>query len=110
MAKYAFFFTYTSESWARMISTPGDRSAVVRQVLGSVGGSLESIYWVLGTPGGIGIAEVPDAVSAAAINIAVISSGAFTENELQMLLTQDQLEEALQRAGTVAHNFQAPGG
>jgi uncharacterized protein with GYD domain len=109
MAKYAFFFTYTSDSWARMISTPGDRSAVVRQVLGSVGGSLESIYWALGTHGGIGIADVPDAVSAAAVNIAVTSSGAFTENEMQMLLTQDQLEEALQKAATVAHAFQAPG-
>src|ERR1700750_361350 len=109
MAKYAFFFSYTSESWARMISTPGDRTAVVRQVLGSVGGSLECIYWVLGAHGGIAIADVPDSVSAAAVNIAVASSGAFTENELQELLTQDQLEEALHKANTVAHAFQVPG-
>jgi uncharacterized protein with GYD domain len=109
MAKYAFFFRYTSESWARMISTPGDRTAAVRQVLGSVGGTLECIYWIMGAHDGIAIADVPDTVSAAAVSIAVTSSGAFSGNQTQVLLTQDQLEEALQRAGTAAHDFQAPG-
>jgi hypothetical protein len=32
MAKYVSFFTYTSDAWARMIHSPGDRSAAIRQV------------------------------------------------------------------------------
>ncbi len=30
MAKYVTFFTYTSDTWARMIQNPGDRSAAIR--------------------------------------------------------------------------------
>ena len=48
MAKYAVFFTYTSDAWARMINNPGDRTAAVRQLAASVGGSLESAYWMFG--------------------------------------------------------------
>ena len=48
MAKYAFFFTYSSEAWARMIQSPGDRTAAVRQLASALGGSVESIYWMFG--------------------------------------------------------------
>jgi hypothetical protein len=49
MAKYVTFFTYTSEAWARMILNPGDRTATVRQLADSLGGSVECIYWMFGT-------------------------------------------------------------
>lgn len=109
MSRYAFFFSYTSEAWARMISAPGDRSAAVRQVLGSVGGSLECIYWMFGSHDGIAICEVPDSVSAAAVSIAVTSTGSFARNEMRELLSQEQLGQALQRASTTARAFQPPG-
>jgi uncharacterized protein with GYD domain len=109
MTKYAFFFSYTSDSWARMISAPGDRTAAVRQVLDSVGGSLECIYWMFGSHDGIAIADLPDSVSAAAASIAVASSGAFTHNQTHELLTQEQLGHALQQASTTAQAFQPPG-
>jgi hypothetical protein len=32
MAKDAVFFTYTSDTWAWMIKTPGDRTAAMRQL------------------------------------------------------------------------------
>ena len=43
MPKYAIFFSYTSGTRARMISTPGDRTAAIRQLPDSLGGSLESV-------------------------------------------------------------------
>jgi hypothetical protein len=30
MPKYAIFFSYSSDTWARMINTPGDRAAAER--------------------------------------------------------------------------------
>lgn len=92
-----------------MISAPGDRTTAVRQVLGSVGGSLESIYWMFGSHDGIAICEVPDSVSAAAVSIAVASSGSFHHNETRELLSQEQLGVSLQRAGATAKAFQPPG-
>jgi uncharacterized protein with GYD domain len=109
MTKYAFFFSYTSDAWARMISTPGDRTLAVRQVLGSLGGSLECIYWMFGAHDGIAIADLPDSVSAAAVSVAVASSGAFTHNQTHELLTQEQLGQVLQGANTAVQAFQPPG-
>lgn len=109
MAKYAFFFSYTSDAWARMISTPGDRTAAVRQVLDSVGGSLECIYWMAGSFDGMAIADLPDTVSAAAVSMAVASTGSFARNQTHELLSQEELGHALQQAKTVVQAFEAPG-
>ncbi|MGO8886420.1 MAG: GYD domain-containing protein [Streptosporangiaceae bacterium] len=42
-----------------MINTPGDRTAAVRQLADSMGGSVESVYWMLGTYDGILSADAP---------------------------------------------------
>jgi uncharacterized protein with GYD domain len=109
MPKYAIFFTYSSDTWARMIQSPGDRSAAVRQLADSVGGSLESLYWMFGAHDGIAVADVPDSVSAAAISVAVGSTGAFKHLETHELFTQDQLSQMLSRAKDASQAYQAPG-
>lgn len=109
MAKYAFFFTYTSEAWARMVQSPGDRSAAVRPLIDSLGGSLESIYWVTGGHDGILIADFPDTVSAAALSVTVGSTGSFKHLETHELLTQEQLGQVLSRAKDATRAYQPPG-
>ena len=109
MAKYAVFFTYTSDAWARMIKNPGDRTAAVRQLAASVGGSLESAYWMFGAHDGIVIADVPDSVRAAAISVAVGSTGAFKHLETHELFTQEQLGQMLSHARDAAQAYQPPG-
>ena len=109
MAKYAIFFTYSSDAWARMINNPGDRTAAVRQLTDSVGGSLESAYWMFGTHDGIVIVDVPDSVRAAAVSVAVGSTGSFKHLETHELLTQDQLGQVLSHARNAAEAYQAPG-
>ncbi len=59
MPKYVSFFTYSSETWGRMISAPGDRTAALRQVLDSVGGSFDAIYWMFGDYDGMVIFRGP---------------------------------------------------
>ncbi len=109
MAKYAMFFSYTSETWTRMIDHPEDRAAVARHVAESAGGTLESIYWMLGDRDGLAIVDMPDSVGAAAVSLAVASSGAFRHNETRVLLTQDQLTDALTRARALTAAFRPPG-
>jgi uncharacterized protein with GYD domain len=109
MAKYAILFSYTSDTWARMISSPGDRTAAVRRLLDSVGGSLESVYWMFGTHDGIVIFDVPESISAAAIGVGVTSTGAFAHVQTHELLTQDQLGQVLQRAKDATQAYQPPG-
>jgi uncharacterized protein with GYD domain len=109
MAKFVMFFSYTSETWARLVNNPEDRVTVARHVVESVGGTLESLYWMLGDRDGLAIVDARDSVSAAAISLAVTSSGAFKHNETRELLTQDQLASALNRARDLTAAFQPPG-
>jgi uncharacterized protein with GYD domain len=110
MAKYAIFFTYTSDTWARMIKNPGDRTAAARQVADSVGGSLESGYWMFGAPhDGFAVFDVPDSVRAATLSVAAGSTGAFKHLETHELLTQDQLSQVLSHAEDAARVYQPPG-
>ena len=109
MPKYASFFSYTSESWAQMISAPGDRTAALRQVLEPLGGSLEAVYWMFGAHDGIVIIDVPDSVSAAAVSLAAGSSGAFKHLETHELFTQEQLSETLARAKAATQAYRPPG-
>ena len=109
MAKYAVFFTYSSDAWARMINNPGDRTAAVRQLADSLGGSLESAYWMFGAHDGIVIVDVPDSVRAAALSVAVGSTGSFKHLETHELFSQDQLGQMLSHAKNAAQAYQPPG-
>jgi|SRR5215469_121070 len=109
MAKYVIFFSYTSDAWARMIKNPGDRTAAVRQLTGALGGSLESAYWMFGAHDGIVIVDVPDSARAAALSVAVGSTGAFKHLETHELFSQDQLGQMLSHARDAAQAYQPPG-
>jgi uncharacterized protein with GYD domain len=109
MPKYAVFFSYSGATWARMINSPGDRTAAVRRLADSVGGSIESMYWMFGTHDGIVIADLPDSVSAAAVSVAVASTGAFAHVQTHELLSQEQLGQVLQKASDATQAYQPPG-
>ena len=109
MAKYVTFFTYTSEAWARMIQNPGDRTATLRRLAESLGGSVECVYWMLGGYDGIVILDVPDSISVAALSITVGSTGAFKNLQTHELLTQEQLGQVLSRSKDATHAYQPPG-
>lgn len=109
MPKYAVFFTYSSDAWARMINNPSDPTAAVRQLAHSVGGSLESAYWMFGAHDGIVIVDAPDSVRAAAVSVVVGSTSSFKHLETHELFTQDQLGQVLSHARNAAQAYQPPG-
>lgn len=109
MAKYAIFFSYTSDAWARLMKNPGDRTAAQRQLAESVGGSVESVYWMFGAHDSIVVVDVPGSVSAAALSVAAGSSGSFKHVETHELFTQDQFGQMLSQAGGASQAFRPPG-
>ena len=109
MAKYVILFSYTSEAWARMIQNPGDRTATVRRLAESLGGSVECLYWMLGGYDGLVILDLPDSSSVAALSVTVGSTGAFKNLQTHELLTQEQLVQALSRSKDAAQAYQPPG-
>jgi uncharacterized protein with GYD domain len=109
MPKYAVFFSYTSEYWNRMIEHPGDRTEAVRDLARSVGGTLESIYWMFGAWDGFLVVDAPSSIQAGGLSVAVGSTGVLRHIETHELLDQGQLHEVLESARNARDAYRRPG-
>jgi uncharacterized protein with GYD domain len=103
MPKFITFFSYTGESAKAMINKPTDRAAAARTIVESVGGSMESFYWMQGKHDGIFIYTVKDGVTAAAIAMAVGSTGAITGIETHQLYDRDEQATIVETAKKVTY-------
>ena len=107
MAKYLLLFSFTGETIRRFVANPSDRVAVVRDLAESLGGSLESYYWMFGQYDAVGVLEMPDPPTMAAASLAAISSGAFTRLETHELIEAADLAGIAERAKGIS--YQPPG-
>lgn len=64
---------------------------------------------MFGAHDGMVITDVPDSVRAAAISVAVSSTGAFKHLETHELFTQDQLGQMLSHAKHAKEAYRPPG-
>jgi uncharacterized protein with GYD domain len=108
VAKYLVLFSLTGETIRRFLDKPSDRAAVVRDLAESVGGSLESYYWMFGQYDGAAVFVLPDSHTMAALSLAATSSGAFTRFETHELIDANDLLAIADRAKGIA--YQPPGG
>jgi uncharacterized protein with GYD domain len=107
MPLYLSRFSYTPETWARLIENPEDRAEAARSYIESVGGTLHGFWYAFGTHDGYNLWEAPDDVSMAAVALAISGGGALGSFETTVLLTVDQTMEALRTARRVG--YRAPG-
>jgi len=109
MAKFVWFFSYTSEAAAAMIDTPGDRAAAVAALADAAGGTLECFYWMTGPHDGLAIVDVPDAATAAGFSLGIASSGSLKSLESHPLLTMGEAATALEHGKKVRAAYRLPG-
>src|SRR5688500_15440942 len=109
MAKYMITFSYTPEAWASMIKNPSDRAAAARGAVESIGGRMESMYFMFGERDGMVIYDAPDADAAAAASIAVGSTGAFRSIDTRELIEPERLVGLLGKAGEALISYRPPG-
>jgi uncharacterized protein with GYD domain len=81
MPLYLTKFSYTPETWARLIGNPGDRRAAARSYIESVGGGLHGFWYAFGAHDGYTLWEAPDSVSMAAVALALGGGGALSSLE-----------------------------
>ena len=103
MAFYLTRFSYTPETWARLMKNPEDRRVAARKYIESVGGKLHGFWYAFGAYDGYTLWEAPDDVSMAAVAIAIGSGGALSKIETTRLLTIEETLDALGRAQAVAY-------
>ena len=107
MALYLSSFSYTPESWSRLIGNPEDRRKAVASYIESVGGKLQGFWYAFGTHDGYALLEAPDNVSMAAVALAISAGGALSSLETTVLLTVEETMEAMRKAQQV--QYRPPG-
>jgi len=100
-------FSYTPETWPRLIANPEDRRNAAQSYIESVGGKLHGVWYAFGTHDGYNLWEAPDNVSMAAVALAISSGGALSSFETTVLLTVDEAIDALRKVEQV--QYRAPG-
>jgi uncharacterized protein with GYD domain len=107
MPLYLSRFSYTPETWARLIANPEDRRKAAQEYIESVGGKLHGFWYAFGEHDGYNLWEAPDNVSMAAVALAITGGGALSSFETTVLLTVDETLDAVRKAERVG--YRAPG-
>jgi uncharacterized protein with GYD domain len=107
MPLYLTRFSYTPETWAKLIGHPEDRRTACRAYVESVGGKLHGFWYAFGPDDAYCLWEAPDNVSLAAVALAITAGGALSSLETTVLLTVEETLAALEKAATIG--YQAPG-
>src|ERR1700730_14767536 len=108
MPLYLSRFSYTPDTWARLIGNPEDRRAAAQSYIESVGGKLHGFWYAFGTYDGYNLWEAPDNVSRAEVSLALSGGGALSSFETTVLLTIDETMDALRKTQEV-QKYRAPG-
>src|SRR5215218_8404431 len=95
MPKYLWQVSYTIEG-ARGLAAEGGsgRRAAIQQMIESVGGKLEAIYFAFGDTDLVVIGELPDHIAAAALGVRTTAGGA-ARVRTTVLLTPEELDQAV---------------
>jgi uncharacterized protein with GYD domain len=106
MPKYLIKATYTSEG-AKGVAKEGGtgRRDTVAKLAENSGGKMESFYFAFGETDAYVICDMPDNATAAAVALAVNSSGAATATTV-ILMTPEEMDEATKRSV----DYRPPGG
>ena len=107
MPLYLTRFSYTPETWARLIEHPEDRRAAAQQYIESVGGKLHGFWYAFGEHDAYNLWEAPDNVAMAAVALAISAGGALSSLETTPLLTVEDTLAALEKARSI--NYRPPG-
>ena len=107
MPLYLSRFSYTPETWAKLIQNPEDRRVAAKSYIESVGGKLHGFWYAFGAHDGLTLWEAPDNVSMTAIALAIGSGGALSSLETTVLMTVEETLDALGMAGQI--QYKKPG-
>lgn len=105
MPKYLVEANYTSEG-AKAVAQEGgtSRRKAVEEMLKGVGGTVEAFYFAFGGTDAIVLVDVPDAITAMALSIAVNKSG-VTNIKLRVLMSPEDMDLAAKKSV----QYRAPG-
>ena len=103
MSVYLMRFTYTPETWSRLLQNPEDRRDAARAYVEQVGGTLQGFWYGFGEYDGYALIEAPDNVSMAGAVLAIAAGGALASVETTVLMTVEETLEALAKGKEIGY-------
>ncbi len=107
MGKYLVQASYTQQGISGLVQNPENRTAVIEEVVSSLGGKIVSFDYCFGDHDVVVILETPDDMSMAAFSMAVGASGAVANIKTTVLLPAAQGVEAAKKVSSL--NYRPPG-
>ena len=100
MPKYLIQGSYTSEGTKGVRKDGGSkRRQIAEALMKEAGGKLDSFYFTFGDTDFLGIADIPDNISAAALSLAVNASGLTTLRTTPLLSVEEMDSAAKKQIG-----------
>ncbi len=103
MALYLMRFSYTPETWSKLMQNPEDRRDAARAYIEEVGGALHGFWYGFGEYDAYAILEAPDNVSMAAVVLAITAGGALASVETTVLMTVEETLKALAKGKGISY-------
>jgi uncharacterized protein with GYD domain len=103
MAFYLMRFSYTPETWSKLMQNPEDRRDAARAYIEQVGGSLHGFWYGFGKYDGYAVFEAPDNESMAGVVLAIASGGALSSVETTALMSVEETLEALEKGRDIGY-------
>jgi uncharacterized protein with GYD domain len=105
MPKYLIQASYTTEGVKGVLAKGGSaRRSAAEAAAKSVGGKVEQFYFAFGETDVVAIVDLPDHASAAALSLAVTSSGDI-QSKATVLITPEEIDAA----SKMSPEFRPPG-
>ena len=97
MPKYLVQGNYVGEGIKGLLKEGGSsRRAAIEKLVGSLGGTVESVYYAFGETDIYVIADMPDHASIAAVSLVANASGAVSV-KTTVLLTPEEMDQAAKK-------------
>ncbi len=107
MGKYLLQASYSHQGISGLVQKPEDRTAVLQEMVSSVGGKIISLDYCFGDYDVVIILEAPDDTTMASVSMTAGASGVVSNVKTTVLLPMAQGFEAAKKASSVA--YRAPG-
>jgi uncharacterized protein with GYD domain len=109
MPKFLFLGSYTADAWSRMVATPPDRPAAAKELAEALGGTTECFYYAFGEFDLVTIMDLPDDAAAAALSLAVTSSGRVKSLRTHRLISAEKTPEMFSKAQAAVASYKVAG-
>ena len=103
MARYLVQANYTQQGVAGLVSSPEDRSGMLKDLMESVGGKVHSVDYCFGEFDVVVIMETPDDITMASLSMAIGASGAVTNLRTTVLIPSADGLAAAQKAKEISY-------